>query len=138
MPLAAFLNILVVEFLILTSSNFLGPYGENLAAGYGSVSASIDAWYNEINQYSFSNGGFSVCPHYFYGFNISPPPVTLLKSFGKDLRNSAAPGSHVTQPAHQANILCVNTLPLETSLVFYLLDYSLIPGQFQQNVLPEA
>ena len=101
--------------LIFLPSNSLGPYGENLAAGYGSVSASIDAWYNEINQYSFSNGGFSVCTHPFYDLIISLPPVTLLKSFGKDLRNSAAHGSHVTQPAHLDNTSCVNTLLQGTS-----------------------
>jgi|SRR5579862_6464309 len=44
-----------------------GPYGENLAAGYGSVSASIDAWYNEIKDYNFANGGFSVIDFRWHG-----------------------------------------------------------------------
>lgn len=35
-----------------------GPYGENLALGYG-VSGSIDAWYDEISSYDFNNPGFS-------------------------------------------------------------------------------
>src|SRR5271170_1994604 len=37
-----------------------GPYGENLAAGYGSIEASIEAWYDEQSEYSFSDPGFSV------------------------------------------------------------------------------
>lgn len=35
-----------------------GPYGENLALGYG-LSGSIDAWYDEISSYDFNNPGFS-------------------------------------------------------------------------------
>ncbi|CAI4043665.1 hypothetical protein SKDZ_10G1340 [Saccharomyces kudriavzevii ZP591] len=35
-----------------------GPYGENLALGYDATSA-VDAWYNEISSYDFSNPGFS-------------------------------------------------------------------------------
>ena len=37
-----------------------GPYGENLAAGYGSISDSIAAWYDEISDYNFNDPGFSV------------------------------------------------------------------------------
>lgn len=36
-----------------------GPYGENLAAGYSSAAAVVDAWYNEIKNYDFSNPGFN-------------------------------------------------------------------------------
>ncbi|CAI4034344.1 hypothetical protein SMKI_10G1310 [Saccharomyces mikatae IFO 1815] len=35
-----------------------GPYGENLALGYDGPGA-VDAWYNEISNYDFSNPGFS-------------------------------------------------------------------------------
>ena len=35
-----------------------GPHGENLAVGYGTTGA-VDAWYNEISQYDYSNPGFS-------------------------------------------------------------------------------
>ena len=35
-----------------------GPYGENLALGYDGPGA-VDAWYNEISDYDFSNPGFS-------------------------------------------------------------------------------
>ncbi|CAB4256941.1 similar to Saccharomyces cerevisiae YJL079C PRY1 Protein of unknown function [Maudiozyma barnettii] len=35
-----------------------GQYGENLAVGYGTT-GSVDAWYNEISNYDFSNPGFS-------------------------------------------------------------------------------
>ncbi|AJR54222.1 Pry1p [Saccharomyces cerevisiae YJM326] len=35
-----------------------GPYGENLALGYDGPAA-VDAWYNEISNYDFSNPGFS-------------------------------------------------------------------------------
>ncbi|CCC68846.1 hypothetical protein NCAS_0B07620 [Naumovozyma castellii] len=35
-----------------------GPYGENLALGYDAV-GSVDAWYNEISSYDYSNPGFS-------------------------------------------------------------------------------
>ena len=31
-----------------------GPYGENLALGYGTT-GSVDAWYNEITSYDYSN-----------------------------------------------------------------------------------
>jgi uncharacterized protein YkwD len=37
-----------------------GPYGENLAAGYGSIEASIAAWYEEQSDYNFNDPGFSV------------------------------------------------------------------------------
>lgn len=36
-----------------------GPYGENLAAGYVGGAAPVDAWYDEISDYDFSNPGFS-------------------------------------------------------------------------------
>lgn len=32
-----------------------GPYGENLAWGYETVTAAIQAWYDEYKQYSYSN-----------------------------------------------------------------------------------
>lgn len=35
-----------------------GPYGENLALGYD-ASGSVDAWYNEIKDYDYSNPTFS-------------------------------------------------------------------------------
>lgn len=35
-----------------------GPYGENLALGYGEA-GSVDAWYDEISSYDWSNPGFS-------------------------------------------------------------------------------
>ena len=35
-----------------------GQYGENLALGYDGPAA-VDAWYNEISNYDFSNPGFS-------------------------------------------------------------------------------
>lgn len=35
-----------------------GPYGENLALGYG-IEGSVDAWYNEIEYYDYNNPGFS-------------------------------------------------------------------------------
>lgn len=35
-----------------------GPYGENLAYGYTAAGA-VDAWYNEISDYDYSNPGFS-------------------------------------------------------------------------------
>jgi hypothetical protein len=57
---AAFSSTLAVISRVLLCLISTGPYGENLAAGYGSVAASIDAWYNEINDYNFSNGDFSV------------------------------------------------------------------------------
>lgn len=36
-----------------------GPYGENLAAGYVGGEAAVDAWYNEIKLYNYSNPVFS-------------------------------------------------------------------------------
>jgi hypothetical protein len=36
-----------------------------LAAGYFGIQASIDAWYDEISQYDWSNPGFSeACGHF--------------------------------------------------------------------------
>ena len=59
MLLAVSLNILAVH--IHCNQSDVGPFGENLASGYSDVKASVDAWYNEISQYNFANGGFSVC-----------------------------------------------------------------------------
>lgn len=42
-----------------------GPYGENLAAGFKSVNLAVSKWYNEKNQYSFSNPGFSKTTGHF-------------------------------------------------------------------------
>lgn len=41
-----------------------GPYGENLALGYTDVGA-VDAWYDEISQYDYSNPGFSEATGHF-------------------------------------------------------------------------
>ncbi|CCC67493.1 hypothetical protein NCAS_0A09350 [Naumovozyma castellii] len=41
-----------------------GPYGENLAAGY-TLLGSVDAWYNEISEYDYSNPGFSESTGHF-------------------------------------------------------------------------
>jgi uncharacterized protein YkwD len=35
------------------------PYGENLAAGYSSISSAVSAWYDEGEKYSYYNPGFS-------------------------------------------------------------------------------
>lgn len=35
-----------------------GPYGENLALGYG-IEGAVDAWYSEIKYYNYNNPGFS-------------------------------------------------------------------------------
>lgn len=35
------------------------PYGENLAAGYHSVAAAVQAWYGEEKHYSYAQPGFS-------------------------------------------------------------------------------
>lgn len=35
-----------------------GPYGENLALGYG-IEGAVQAWYDEISDYDFANPGFS-------------------------------------------------------------------------------
>lgn len=36
-----------------------GPYGENLALGYSGSSGAVNAWYDEISDYDFTNPGFS-------------------------------------------------------------------------------
>ena len=36
-----------------------GPYGENLAAGYSSATAAVEAWGNEGAKYDFAAGQFS-------------------------------------------------------------------------------
>lgn len=42
-----------------------GPYGENLAAGYSGGFDPVDAWYDEIKQYDFSNPGFNEATGHF-------------------------------------------------------------------------
>ncbi|KAG0130217.1 CAP domain-containing protein [Tuber indicum] len=42
-----------------------GPYGENLAAGYTSPAAAIQAWYDEQSQYNYSAGQFSSATGHF-------------------------------------------------------------------------
>lgn len=42
-----------------------GPYGENLAAGYSSVAAAIEAWYDEESLYNYSAGQFSSATGHF-------------------------------------------------------------------------
>lgn len=42
-----------------------GPYGENLAAGYVGGKSPVDAWYNEISLYDYSNPGFSEAAGHF-------------------------------------------------------------------------
>ncbi|CEP64177.1 CAP domain-containing protein LALA0_S10e04170g [Lachancea lanzarotensis] len=41
-----------------------GPYGENLACGY-SAEGSVEAWYDEIKSYDYSNPGFSSATGHF-------------------------------------------------------------------------
>ena len=36
-----------------------GPYGENLAEGYGNATATVEAWGDEGSQYDFSSGDFT-------------------------------------------------------------------------------
>lgn len=42
-----------------------GPYGENLAVGYDSATKALDAWYDEIDEYDFSNPGFGESTGHF-------------------------------------------------------------------------
>jgi len=42
-----------------------GPYGENLAAGYPSPAAAIQAWYDENTQYDYAAGQFSSATGHF-------------------------------------------------------------------------
>ena len=42
-----------------------GPHGENLAAGYSGGYKPVDAWYDEIKQYDFSNPGFNEATGHF-------------------------------------------------------------------------
>lgn len=41
-----------------------GPYGENLALGYG-VESAVLAWYNEIKYYDYTHPGFSSATSHF-------------------------------------------------------------------------
>lgn len=42
-----------------------GPYGENLAAGYSGGYKPVNAWYDEIKQYDFSNPSFNEATGHF-------------------------------------------------------------------------
>ncbi|KAF3941199.1 Latisemin [Dactylella cylindrospora] len=42
-----------------------GPYGENLAFGYGDVVSAVTAWYNEKDQYDASSPGFQMSTGHF-------------------------------------------------------------------------
>ena len=42
-----------------------GNFGENLAMGYNSITASQDAWYMEYLRYNFSSGSFSPATGHF-------------------------------------------------------------------------
>lgn len=42
-----------------------GNYGENLAAGYPSLTAAVDAWYNEVSSYNYNKPGFSGATGHF-------------------------------------------------------------------------
>jgi uncharacterized protein YkwD len=41
------------------------PYGENLAAGYPTITAAVTAWYNEQSRYSYWRPGFSSSTGHF-------------------------------------------------------------------------
>ncbi|CAK7210042.1 hypothetical protein SCUCBS95973_000658 [Sporothrix curviconia] len=42
-----------------------GPYGENIAVGYPSVQAAVDAWGDERSQYNFNDPSFSEATGHF-------------------------------------------------------------------------
>lgn len=42
-----------------------GPYGENLAIGYGSNTLAMQAWYDEWTDYDFAAGQFSTGTGHF-------------------------------------------------------------------------
>lgn len=42
-----------------------GPYGENLAAGYVGGKEPVDAWYDEIKDYDYSDPGYSEATGHF-------------------------------------------------------------------------
>lgn len=42
-----------------------GPYGENLAIGYGNATAAVDAWGDEREDYDFGDQGFSESTGHF-------------------------------------------------------------------------
>ena len=42
-----------------------GKYGENLAAGYPTITAAIDQWYSEISKYSYKKPGFKASTGHF-------------------------------------------------------------------------
>lgn len=42
-----------------------GPYGENLAMGYPSAQAAVNGWYDEVKDYNFAQGDFSMATGHF-------------------------------------------------------------------------
>ena len=41
------------------------PYGENLAAGFPTISTAVNSWYAEHSQYSYNKPGFSMSTGHF-------------------------------------------------------------------------
>ncbi|PRT56043.1 Protein PRY2 [Wickerhamiella sorbophila] len=42
-----------------------GPYGENIAMGYGTTTGALEAWYDENSQYNYAAGQFSASTGHF-------------------------------------------------------------------------
>ena len=78
-----------------------GPYGENLALGYDGPAA-VDAWYNEISNYDFSE---------FQAFQVTL--ATLLKSFGSPPPKLVVASKPVA--VHGVTMSSVVTTPQETT-----------------------
>ncbi|KAI8077226.1 CAP domain-containing protein [Gilbertella persicaria] len=84
--------------------------GQNIAYGYKSMEAVVDAWYNEVKNYNYKNGGFS-------------------SSTG-----------HFTQVVWKSTteIGCAATYCSNLKATYYVCDYSPpgnCAGQYQANVL---
>ncbi|RDW25795.1 CAP domain-containing protein [Yarrowia lipolytica] len=56
------------DYLEKAQCNFAhsgGPYGENLAMGYPSAQAAVNGWYDEVKDYNFAQGDFSMATGHF-------------------------------------------------------------------------
>ena len=83
-----------------------GP-GENLAQNFGSWDAVVDAWYNEVAQYSYGNPGFSHATGHFtqmVWIGSTSLGCAVAPSCSLYVCHYAPPGNNVAAGQFEANV----------------------------------